>query len=142
MKGIFILSFNKKPGSYIDREYPKGISDQLIDSVDQNKIYSFNRMRDSNPNYIYMKIKDAHVGSYFSGIDNNFIGYPNQCLCVILDDENPTLFEEPLKEIAEELLPMLAYFREGDEGISEGLSNDPKYQDFDEILGQKFNTKV
>ena len=96
-------------------------------------------MQDSNPNYIYMKIKGAHVGSFFSGIDSNFIGYPNQCLCVILDDENPTLFEEPLKEIAKELLPMLAYIREGDEGISEGLSNDPKYQDFDEILGQKFH---
>ena len=140
MKGIFILSYHKKPGSFIDREYPKEISEQLkIDSVNQNKIYSFNRMRDSNPNYIFMKIKGAQIGSFFSGIDNNFIGYPNQCLCIVLDNENPTLFEEPLKKIAEELLPMLAYVREGDEEISEGLSNDPKYQNFDEILGQKFN---
>ena len=140
MKGIFVLSYHKKPGSFIDREYPKGVSDQLnIDSVDQNKIYSFNRMRNSDPNYIYMKIKGAQVGSFFSGNDNNFIGYPNQCLCVVFDHENPTLFEEPLKEIAKELLPMLAYIREDDEEISEGLSNDPKYQNFDEILGQKYN---
>ncbi len=140
MKGIFVLSYHKKPGSFIDREYPKGVSDQLnIDSVDQNKIYSFNRMRNSDPNYIYMKIKGAQVGSFFSGIDNNFIGYPNQCLCVVFDHENPTLFEEPLKEITKELLPMLAYIREDDEEISKGLSNDPKYQNFDEILGQKYN---
>ena len=139
MKGIFVLSYHKVPGSFIDREFPRGISDQLkIDSIDQNKIYSFNRMRNSDPNYIYMKIKGAQVGSFYSGIDNNFIGYPNQCLCIVFDHENPTLFEDPLKEIAKELLPMLAYIREGDEEISEGLSNDPKYQNFDEILGQKF----
>ena len=143
MKGIFLLHYHKVPGAFIDREYPKGVSEQLkIDSDDQNKIYSFNRMRDSNPNYIFMKIKGAHVGSFFSGIDKNFIGYPNQCLCIILDNENPTLFEEPLKEIAEELLPMLAYIRENDEEISEGLSNDPKYQDFDDILTQKFNDLI
>ena len=140
MKGIFLLRYHKVPGAFIDREYPKGVSEQLkIDSDDQNKIYSFNRMRDSNPNYIFMKIKGAHVGSFFSGTNNNFIGFPNQCLCIILDNENPTLFEEPLKEFAEELLPMLAYIRENDEEISAGLSNDPKYQNFDEILGQKFN---
>ena len=99
MKGIFVLSYHKKPGSFIDREYPHGISEQLqIDSVDQNKIYSFNRMRNSNPNYIYMKIKGVQVGSFFSGIDNNYIGFPNQCVCIILDNENPTLFEEPLKK--------------------------------------------
>ena len=143
MKGIFILSYHKKPGSFIDREYPKGVSEQLnIDSVDQNKIYSFNRMRNSDPNYIYMKIKGAQVGSFFSGTDNNFIGYPNQCLCIVFDHENPTLFEEPLKEIAKELLPMLAYIREDDEEISESLSNDPKYQNFDEILGQKYNNLI
>ncbi|MHA1723366.1 MAG: hypothetical protein ACTSXH_00780, partial [Promethearchaeota archaeon] len=143
MKGIFILSYHKKPGSFIDREYPHGISEQLqIDSVDQNKIYSFNRMRNSNPNYIYMKIKGAQIGSFFSGIDNNYIGIPNQCVCIILENENPTLFEEPLKKIAEELLPMLAYIREEESEISKGLSKDPKYQDFDEILGQKFNNIV
>ncbi len=140
MKGIFVLSYHKVPGSFIDREFPRGISDQLkIDSADQNKIYSFNRMRNSDPNYIYMKFKGAQVGSFFSGTDNNFIGYPNQCLCVVFDHENPTLFEEPLKNIAKELLPMLAYIREGEGEISEGLSNDPKYQNFDEILGQKYN---
>jgi len=96
-------------------------------------------MRDTNPNYIYMKIKGVQVGSFFSGIDSNFIGNANQCFCIILDDENPTLFENPLREFAKELLPMLAYIREDDEEISEGLSNDLKYQNFDEILEQKYN---
>ncbi len=145
MKGLFILSYNKKPGAYIDREYPRGISDSdqfKIDTVDQNKIYSFNRMRNSNPNYIYMKIKGVQIASYFSGIEKNFIGFPNQCVCIILDNENPTLYEELLKEITKELLPMLAYIQENDKEISEGLSNDPKYQNFDEILEQKFNYLV
>ena len=143
MKGIFVVSYHKVPGSFIDREFPRGISDQLkFDSVDLNKIYSFNRMRDSNPNYIYMKIKGVQIGSFFSGIESNFIGYPNQCVGIILDNENPTLFEEPLKKLAKELLPMLAYIREDDEEISEGLSKDSKYQDFDEILGQKFNNLI
>jgi len=81
MKGIFILSYHKKPGSFIDREYPREISEQLkIDSVNQNKIYSFNRMRDSNPNYIFMKISGAQVGSFFSGIDKNFSTQTNVCV--------------------------------------------------------------
>ena len=37
---------------------------------------------------------------------------------------------------------MLAYIRENDGEISEGLSKDPKYQDFDEILGQKFKNLI
>ena len=41
MKGIFILSFHKQPGAFVDREFPPGITARMdINSTEQNKIYS------------------------------------------------------------------------------------------------------
>jgi chromosome segregation ATPase len=139
MKGIFILTFHKKPGAFVDREYPHGITDQLgIDATDQNKVYSLHRMRNTLPNFLFLKAKNVTIASFFSGFDlKHYIGRPNQCVSVILDNhENPTIWEDKLRRLAYELLPVLAEIR-GEEIIMTGLSTDIKYHRFDQLLAEK-----
>jgi hypothetical protein len=141
MKGIFILSHHKTPGAFVDREFPSGICAQSGFGPDEeNRIYFFNRMRDSKPNYVFVKVKGQQIGSYFSGFDPVICtGEPNQCVCVIFEaGENPTIWEEGIRQITMELLPVLARMRTGEESVSQGLSNDPKYQEFDHLLAEKF----
>ena len=139
MKGIFVLTFHKKPGAFVDREYPKGITQDLgIDETDQNKIYSLHRMRNTRPNYLFLKAKNITIASFFSGFDlKQYVGRPNQCVSVILDqNENPTIWEGQLRRITHDILPVLAEIR-GDEIIMTGLSSESKYRRFDEILAQQ-----
>ena len=140
MKGIFILSFDRKPGAFVDREYPVGITRQLnIDNTEQNKVYSLHRMRNVKPNFLFLKAKGVQIASFYSGFDfKDYIGRPNQCVSIILEpNENPTKWEDILRRLTFELLPILAKIR-GDEIITSGLSKDPKYEEFDRILGQYY----
>ncbi|MHA1746707.1 MAG: hypothetical protein ACTSWW_11960 [Promethearchaeota archaeon] len=142
MKGIFILSHHKTPGAFVDREFPSGICAQSGFGPDEeNRIYFFNRMRDSKPNYVFVKVKGQQIGSYFSGFDPVICtGEPNQCVCVIFEEgENPTIWEEGIRQITMELLPVLAQMRTEDGPISLGLSKDPKYTEFDRLLAEKFH---
>ena len=139
MKGIVILSFHKKPGAFVDREYPKGITKQLsFGDIEQNKVYSLHRMRNMRPNFLFLKEKNITLASFFSGFDSkHFIGRPNQCVTIFLDKENPTIWEDILRRAAFDLLPELDKVR-GD--IPEkGLSSDKKYAPFDTYLGEYFS---
>ncbi len=141
MKGIFILSFHKKPGAFVDREFPENITDQMgINKTEQNKIYSLHRMRNTRPNYLFVKVKKHQIASFFSGFNaRQFIGRPNHCICIILDQgENPMKWEDQLRRLTYDLLPQLDEIR-GDEVIESGLDQDPKYKKFDRILEEKFN---
>jgi hypothetical protein len=141
MKGILILSFHKQPGAFVDREFPKGITQDLgIDATDQNKIYSLHRMRNTRPNYLFLRAKNITIASYFSGFDlRQYVGRPNQCVSIILDNhENPTIWEGQLRRIAFELLPILADVRR-DEIILSGLSTESKYVTFDRYLADYFD---
>ena len=140
MKGIVILSFHKKPGAFVDREYPKGITKQLsFGDIEQNKVYSLHRMRNMRPNFLFLKEKNITLASFFSGFDSkHFIGRPNQCVTIFLDKENPTIWEDILRRAAFDLLPELDKVRGGD--IPEkGLSSDKKYAPFDTYLGEYFS---
>jgi hypothetical protein len=139
MKGIMVLSFHKKPGAFVDREYPEGISkDSKIDATEQNKIYSLHRMRNTRPNYLFIKAKGVQIASFYSGFDyKQYIGRPNQCISIILEEgENPTIWEDKLRRLTFDVLPKLKKAR-GDQIIISGLHRDHKYDDFDEYLGQK-----
>mgnify|MGYP005849466883 CR=1 FL=1 len=139
MKGIVILSFHKKPGAFVDREYPKGISKRLgFNDIEQNKVYSLHRMRNMRPNFLFLKEKNILLASFFSGFDSkHFIGRPNQCVTIFLDKENPTIWEDILRRATFDLLPELDKVRGGDIPES-GLSNDPKYEAFDNYLRDYF----
>jgi chromosome segregation ATPase len=139
MKGIVILSFHKKPGAFVDREYPKGISKRLgFNDTEQNKVYSLHRMRNMRPNYLFLKEKNILLASFFSGFDSkHFIGRPNQCVTIFLDKENPTIWEDILRRATVDLLPELDKVR-GGEIPETGLSSDPKYEPFDLYLRDYF----
>ncbi len=41
MKGIVVLSYHKKPGAYVDSEFPFGISKSLkFSSIENNKLFN------------------------------------------------------------------------------------------------------
>lgn len=144
MRGIIILSFHKKPGAFVDREYPAGISKLCnIDATEQNKIYSLHRMRNTKPNFLFVKVKNFQVSSYFTGFDfKEYLGHPNQCVSLVLEqNENPTKWEDILRRLAFELLPKLAQVR-GNEIPVTGLSDDPKFQPFDDALKEAFESVV
>lgn len=138
MKGIVILSYHKNPGAYVDCEFPKGISSSVeLTTIEHNKIYTFNRMKESGPNYVYINTKNQQVASYFTGVDPIICtGVPNHCIYLILDKEDPTKWEAELKQIALELLP-LYYLSENVNGTGDyplHLDN----QEFFEHLQRKF----
>ena len=134
MKGIVVLSYHKKPGAFVDSEFPFRISESLdFSSNDFNKLYNFNRMKDSGPNYIYMNINNHQIASYFTGSDPLICtGSPNHCIYLILDQEDPTKWEAELKQIALELLPR--YYSLVDD-LSSG-EEPPSNLDNQEILDQ------
>ncbi len=83
--------------------------------------------------------KNVQIASFYSGFDwKQYIGHPNHCVSIILEpSENPTKWEPYLRRLTYDLLPELARIR-GESIISKGLSTEPKYQEFDQLLGEKF----
>ncbi len=141
MKGIVVLSYDKTPGSYIDCEYPVGITlSNGIGSIECNKIYSFNRMHGSNPNYIFLKANGNQICSFFSGLENNnYIGSPDHCIFLILDDENPKIWSEKLEQISLEILPF--FFESILEDVIDNVNESCISNiDFTNLLKDKFDS--
>ncbi|MCP4762683.1 MAG: hypothetical protein GY870_12970 [archaeon] len=108
MKGMMLISFQKRTGAYVDREYPKNIGKKLgFAPSDINLPYSLNRMRNMKPDYQYVSVKGVMVASFFTGFNfQDYVAHPNQCLYLILDDdENPNSYEDYLIRLATEILP-------------------------------------
>ncbi len=104
-----ILGFNKSPGAYIDTKYPENIVDELnIKTSDLMNIYALHRMRNMEPNFIKMKIKNINMASFYSGFSpKHYVGKPNFTITVFLSDNDklPDDFEGMIRRIAHELLP-------------------------------------
>lgn len=107
MKGMMLISFQKTTGAYLDVEYPKGLTKQLgFTPADVNVPYSINRMNNMKPMFNYIKVNNVMVASFYSGFDfNDYIGHPDKCLYLILDNENPNKFEGILIRLATDILP-------------------------------------
>lgn len=127
MKGMMLISFSKRPGAYVDVEYPEGLSKQLgFKPADINLPYSVHRMRNMRPNYTYTKVKNEMVASFFTGFDfNDFVAHPNKCIYLILEDENPNMYEGQLVKVATDLLPL---FKKVDPLLTDIPTNSPQYQ--------------
>ncbi|WP_371803481.1 hypothetical protein [Candidatus Lokiarchaeum ossiferum] len=138
MKGIVILSYHKNPGAYVDCEFPKGISSSVeLTSIEHNKIYTFNRMKESGPNYVYINTKNQQIASFFTGLDPIICtGVPNHCVYLILDREDPTKWEAELKQIALELLPL--YYSTNNISDTDEILVNLENQEFFEHLQRKF----
>lgn len=107
-----ILRFNENFEAFIDAQYPNDISESLnIKASDLMNIYTLHRMKEEQPNFFQMQIKDFNVASFFTGFSfKKYVGYPNHAISVILSDEdlkNEELaknFEGMVRRVAFELL--------------------------------------
>ena len=86
-----ILRFNENFEAFIDAQYPNDLSESLnIKASDLMNIYTLHRMKEEQPNFFQMEIKDFSVASLFTGFSfKKYVGYPNHAITVILSDENP-----------------------------------------------------
>ncbi len=109
MKGILIIGFNKSPGAYIDHQYPEEITEKLnITTADLMNVYALHRMRQMQPNYITIKIKNIPIVSFYSGFSfKHYVGKPDFAITIILSpNDNPNEdYEGYLRRVAFELLP-------------------------------------
>jgi len=107
-----ILRFNENFEAFIDAQYPIDISESLnMKASDLMNIYTLHRMKEDQPNFFQMEIKDFSVASFFTGFSfKKYVGYPNHAISVILSDEdlkNEELaknFEGMVRRVAFELL--------------------------------------
>lgn len=107
-----ILRFNENFEAIIDAQYPNDISESLnIKASDLMNIYTLHRMKEEQPNFFQMEIKDFSVASLFTGFSfKKYVGYPNHAITVILSDENlkneelAKNFEGMVRRVAFELL--------------------------------------
>lgn len=109
MRGILIIGFNKSPGAYIDNQYPEDITEKMnVNTADLMNVYALHRMRQMQPNYITLKIKNVPIVSFYSGFSfKHYVGKPDFAITIILSPEdNPNEdYEGMLRRIAFELLP-------------------------------------
>ena len=103
------MGFNKSPGAYVDVQYPEDIADRLnVTTADMMNIYALHRMRNMEPNYIQMKIKNVSVASFYTGFSfKHYVGRPDYAITVFLseDDVLSNEFEGMLRRLGHYLLP-------------------------------------
>ena len=106
------MRFNENFEAFIDAQYPSDISETLnIKASDLMNIYTLHRMKEEQPNFFQMEIKNFNVASFFTGFSfKKYVGYPNHAISLILSDEdlkNEELaknFEGMVRRVAFELL--------------------------------------
>jgi hypothetical protein len=58
-----------------------------------------------DPSFVTMTLTDMKISSFFSGMDENFIGASNYIIALMLRrDEQPHIFREVLKKAAAKIL--------------------------------------
>jgi myosin heavy subunit len=104
-----ILRFNENFEAFIDAEYPNDISKSLnIKASDLMNIYTLHRMKEEQPNFFQMEIKDFSVASFFTGFSfKKYVGYPNYAISVILSDDD--LINEELAKDFEGMVRKVAF---------------------------------
>ncbi|HMF32436.1 MAG TPA: hypothetical protein VKK79_13525 [Candidatus Lokiarchaeia archaeon] len=108
MKGIAVIAYTKSPGAYIDFEYPPEFTSELnFESVDVMNLYALNRRDTMEPSFLGVTIKGISIAAFYSGFDfRHYIGRPDYIIAVFLErGENPNKYEEPLRQLARDLLP-------------------------------------
>jgi len=104
-----IIGFRKSPGAYLDAQYPPNISSDLgIEPSDLMNIYALHRMRQTEPNYQRIKLKNVYLASFYTGFSiKHCIGYPDKTITIILNSQHEILpedFEGQLRRYALEVL--------------------------------------
>ena len=68
-------------------------------------IYSQHRTQSTDPSFVTMTLTNIKVSSFFSGMDESYIGASNYIIALVLRrDEQPHLYREILKKAAAKIL--------------------------------------
>lgn len=100
--GILLIRWDDKLGTTLVAKYPDKFK---FPSKILMNIYSQHRAQSTEPSFVTLTLTDIKVSSFFSGMDENFIGASNYIIALILRrDENPLIFRDVLKKAAAKIL--------------------------------------
>ncbi len=100
--GILLIRWDDKLGTTLIAKYPDKFK---FPSKILMNIYSQHRTQSTDPSFAQMTLTNMKISSFFSGMDENYIGASNYIIALVLRrDENPTVFREVLKKAAAKIL--------------------------------------
>ena len=100
--GIILLKWDNEIGTSLIEKYPDRykVTERLLMSI-----YSTHRLSTNDPSFATTTQPNMKVLSFFSGLEENYVGVPNHIVALLLrKDENPSTFREILKEASSDLL--------------------------------------
>lgn len=103
-----MLAWRDDVGAYILDCYPDNARDE-VDGQDLMNLYNAHRFRSTEKNFQMMKRSGFNAASFYSGgYQSNYIGKPNYCVTLLLEDEeNPVEYERVLIKVTNNLLTKL-----------------------------------
>ena len=100
--GILLIRWDDKLGTSLVAKYPEKFK---FPSKILMNIYSQHRAQSTDPSFVTLTLTNIKISSFFSGMDENFIGASNYIIALVLRrDEKPHLFREILKRAAAKIL--------------------------------------
>ncbi|TFG05308.1 MAG: hypothetical protein EU536_02300 [Promethearchaeota archaeon] len=100
--GILLARWDDKLGTTLTAKYPEKFK---FPSKILMNIYSQHRAQSTDPSFVTLTLTNMKVTSFFSGMDENFIGASNYVIALVLRrDEQPNLFRDILKKAAARVL--------------------------------------
>jgi hypothetical protein len=100
--GILLIRWDDKLGTTLVAKYPEKFK---FPSKILMNVYSQHRAQSTEPSFVTLTLTDIKISSFFSGMDENFIGASNYIIALVLRrDENPLIFRDVLKKAAAKIL--------------------------------------
>jgi hypothetical protein len=100
--GILLIRWDDKLGTTLVAKYPEKFK---FPSRILMNIYSQHRTQSTDPSFVTMTLANNKISSFFSGMDENYIGASNYIIALVLRrDEKPSMFRDVLKKAAAKIL--------------------------------------
>ncbi|MFX1293286.1 MAG: hypothetical protein ACFFD2_00310 [Promethearchaeota archaeon] len=100
--GILLIRWDDKLGTSLIAKYPEKFK---FPSRILMNIYSQHRTQSTDPSFATMTLTNIKISSFFSGMDENYIGASNYIIALVLRrDEKINLFRDILKKAAAKIL--------------------------------------
>jgi len=100
--GILLIRWDDKLGTTLVAKYPEKFK---FPSKILMNIYSQHRGQSTDPSFVTLTLTNMKISSFFSGMDENYIGASNYIIALVLRrDEKPHLYREILKRAAAKML--------------------------------------
>ncbi len=97
-----MIRWDDKLGTTLVAKYPEKFK---FPSRILMNIYSQHRTQSTDPSFVTMTLANNKISSFFSGMDENYIGASNYIIALVLRrDEKPSMFRDVLKKAAAKIL--------------------------------------